>query len=130
MTKLPKESGLNVVPFIDIMLVLLAIVLSVSTFIAHGQIKVDLPKSELSSASTNDDKNKLLITISADNLFYANDKLVDIKALQDEIDKTPKENLIELKTDKNSKFDSFMQVINMLKAKEHQNFQIITEQSR
>ena len=38
--KLPKKDGLNIVPFIDIMLVLLAIVLSISTFIAHNSITV------------------------------------------------------------------------------------------
>ncbi|WP_334096382.1 biopolymer transporter ExbD, partial [Helicobacter typhlonius] len=41
--RIPKKDGLNIVPFIDVMLVLLAIVLSVSTFIAQGQIKVELP---------------------------------------------------------------------------------------
>ncbi|EHD7828124.1 TonB system transport protein ExbD, partial [Campylobacter jejuni] len=46
MLKLPKNEGLNIVPFIDIMLVLLAIVLSISTFIAHGKIQISLPSSE------------------------------------------------------------------------------------
>lgn len=130
MIKLPRESGLNVVPFIDIMLVLLAIVLSISTFIAHGQIKVDLPKSDNAPSISNDNKDKLIIAIDAKNTFYANDKEIDIKDLEHEINKLSKDTLVELKTDKNSKFDSFVQVINLLKNKEHQNFQIITEQSR
>ncbi|EIB2720015.1 biopolymer transporter ExbD, partial [Campylobacter jejuni] len=46
MLKLPKNEGLNIVPFIDIMLVLLAIVLSISTFIAYGKIQISLPSSE------------------------------------------------------------------------------------
>ena len=66
----------------------------------------------------------------AKNTFYANDKEIDIKDLEYEINKLSKDTLVELKTDKNSKFDSFVQVINLLKNKEHQNFQIITEQSR
>lgn len=37
--------GLNMVPFIDIMLVLLTIVLTTSTFIASGRIPVHLPKA-------------------------------------------------------------------------------------
>ena len=36
MIKIPKKEPLNIVPFIDIMLVLLAMVLSISTFIAKG----------------------------------------------------------------------------------------------
>ncbi len=37
---------LNVIPLVDVMLVLLTIVLTTSTFIATGGIKVDLPKAE------------------------------------------------------------------------------------
>lgn len=41
-----KEFGaINVIPFIDIMLVLLTIVLTTSTFIAQGAIPVELPRS-------------------------------------------------------------------------------------
>ncbi|XNZ27661.1 biopolymer transporter ExbD [Helicobacter pylori] len=46
MKSIRRGDGLNVVPFIDIMLVLLAIVLSVSTFIAQGKIKVSLPNAK------------------------------------------------------------------------------------
>lgn len=38
--------GINVIPFIDIMLVLLTIVLTTATFIANGTIPVNLPKAE------------------------------------------------------------------------------------
>ncbi|MEE9104639.1 biopolymer transporter ExbD, partial [Helicobacter pylori] len=46
MKSIRRGDGLNIVPFIDIMLVLLAIVLSVSTFIAQGKIKVNLPNAK------------------------------------------------------------------------------------
>jgi biopolymer transport protein ExbD len=38
--------GINVIPFIDIMLVLLTIVLTTATFIAGGTIPVNLPKAD------------------------------------------------------------------------------------
>jgi putative exbD/tolR family transport protein len=44
--EIPKKEPLNIVPFIDIMLVLLAMVLSVSTFIAKGEIPIALPSRE------------------------------------------------------------------------------------
>ena len=50
MIEIPKKEPLNIVPFIDIMLVLLAMVLSISTFIAKGEIQINLPKSK--SAAT------------------------------------------------------------------------------
>lgn len=43
--------GINVIPFIDIMLVLLTIVLTTATFIASGTIPVNLPKAENSATS-------------------------------------------------------------------------------
>ena len=69
------KGGLNIVPFIDIMLVLLAIVLSISTFIANGQIKVDLPTAKNAVAS-NDEKHE--ITISKDSEIFLNDKKLDV----------------------------------------------------
>ena len=43
--------GINVIPFIDIMLVLLTIVLTTATFIAGGTIPVNLPKAESSATA-------------------------------------------------------------------------------
>jgi len=40
---------INIIPFVDIMLVLLTIVLTTSTFIASGGIPVNLPKASRSS---------------------------------------------------------------------------------
>lgn len=48
--EIPKKEPLNIVPFIDIMLVLLAMVLSVSTFIAKGEIPIVLPESRSAQA--------------------------------------------------------------------------------
>lgn len=126
MIKLPKNEGLNIVPFIDIMLVLLAIVLSISTFIAYGHIKVEPPKSQIAQ-STSDNKEKILISIDAQDIFYLDDKAVSLDELENKIASLDKSNLVELKADKNSKFDSFIQLINLLKAQNHDNFQIITQ---
>ena len=41
---------LNVIPLVDIMLVLLTIVLTTSTFIVSGNIPVDLPRASQKSA--------------------------------------------------------------------------------
>lgn len=130
MLKLPKNEGLNIVPFIDIMLVLLAIVLSISTFIAQGQIKINLPKSENSLNIENKNEKKFSIVIDENNLFYVNDEKMDLEMLKQKIMPLDKKTLVELKSDKNAKFESFVQIIDILKAKEHENFQIITEKKQ
>ncbi|TQR53099.1 TonB system transport protein ExbD [Campylobacter troglodytis] len=126
MIKLPRNDGLNIVPFIDIMLVLLAIVLSISTFVAYGHIKIEPPKSE-SARNVGDNDNKLLISIDEKDLFYLDDKEASTEELEEKIANLDEKTLVELKADKNCKFESFIQVISMLKSKEHNNFQIITQ---
>lgn len=128
MLKLPKNEGLNIVPFIDIMLVLLAIILSVSTFIAHGKIKIDLPKSQNAPSLSNSEK-KLSISIDKNNIFYLDDKVTDLNTLNDTISSLDKKTIIELKSDKNAKFESFVKIIDILKNQKHENFQIITEKN-
>ena len=48
---------LNVIPLVDVMLVLLTIVLTTSTFIATGGIKVDLPKTAASTDASSSQEN-------------------------------------------------------------------------
>lgn len=127
MIRLPRNEGLNVVPFIDIMLVLLAIVLSISTFIAYGHIKVELPKSQVAQKSG--DKKKVLVSIDEKDIFYYNDTAVSLDELANKLQTLEKSTLVELKADKSSKFESFIELISLLKARQHENFQILTEKT-
>ncbi|HRN00354.1 MAG TPA: biopolymer transporter ExbD, partial [Aliarcobacter cryaerophilus] len=52
--KLQKYDSINVIPFIDVLLVLLAIVLLTSTFITKGIIPVNLPDSKNASKLKSD----------------------------------------------------------------------------
>ncbi|EKU12318.1 TonB system transport protein ExbD [Campylobacter showae] len=122
---MPKKEGLNVIPLIDIMLVLLAIVLSISTFIAQGNIKIDLPNSE-SAEKKQDEKDKIAVLINKDNEFFIGEEKIAEENLKEKLNEIKNETLIELKSDKESKFDSFIKVIDILKEKNHENFAITT----
>ena len=123
--RMPKKEGLNVIPLIDIMLVLLAIVLSISTFIAQGNIKIDLPNSE-SAEKKQDEKDKIAVLINKDNEFFIGEEKIAEENLKEKLNEIKNETLIELKSDKESKFDSFIKVIDILKEKNHENFAITT----
>ena len=97
MIEIPKKEPLNIVPFIDIMLVLLAMVLSISTFIAKGEIKIALPPSEAGAKITANDNN------------------------------LPRQENVVLRIDKDSKFEHFITVIDVFKKYRHENFRIATE---
>lgn len=129
MLKLPKNEGLNIVPFIDIMLVLLAIVLSLSSFIAHSKIELKLPVSE-NSTSFNESQNKFFIAINERDEFFLNDEKVNLDQLKNAILALDKDTMVALKSDKFAKFESFVKIINLLKIKEHEKIQIITEKNR
>ena len=117
--KLNKKDGLNIVPFIDIMLVLLAIVLSISTFIAQGKITVDLPSASSTEQIKEDDK-KVSVVIDKDNKFFIDDVEISEEMLKDKLNAVDIKTLIELKSDKNSKFESFVKIIDILKEKGHE----------
>ncbi|HEO8742897.1 TPA: TonB system transport protein ExbD [Campylobacter upsaliensis] len=129
MLKLPKNEGLNIIPFIDIMLVLLAIVLSLSSFIAHSKIELKLPVSE-NSTSFNKSQNKFFIVINERDEFFLNDEKVNLNQLKNAILALDKDTMVALKSDKFAKFESFVKIIDLLKAKEHEKIQIITEKNQ
>ena len=123
--RMPKKEGLNVIPLIDIMLVLLAIVLSISTFIAQGKIPIDLPSAE-SAQQDNEDKKKISVVIDKDNNFFIDDTQISPDELKTKLNEIDAKTLVELRSDKDSKFDSFVRVIDILKEKGHENFAIQT----
>ncbi|MDA3076663.1 TonB system transport protein ExbD [Campylobacter sp. JMF_04 NA10] len=123
--RLPRKEGLNIVPFIDIMLVLLAITLSVSTFIAQGLIKVDLPSAK--SAQSPSEEKKITIKIDENSQIFVDDIAVDSEALKSNLEHLQKHDLIVLENDKNSKFEAFVIVMDALKELNHENFAIVTK---
>ncbi|EES88975.1 TonB system transport protein ExbD [Helicobacter canadensis] len=125
MVKIPKNESLNIVPFIDIMLVLLAIVLSVSTFIAQGKIQIELPQS--TNQEQQKDEKKVQIVVDKDNQIYLDEKAISLEALKVELEKLDSKTLVELRSDKDAKFETFIQIIDILKGKAHENFSIATQ---
>lgn len=126
MIEIPKKEPLNIVPFIDIMLVLLAMVLSISTFIAKGEIKVELPKSESSEAASPSD-NLQLIVVNSEGTIHIDGKVADTSALQDFVASIPRNERIVLRIDKNTQFAHFINVVDIFKKYRHENFSIVTE---
>lgn len=127
--RLKRVDGLNVVPFIDVMLVLLAIVLTISTFIAQGKIKVDLAPST-SSVQQREDVKSFKIFITNENKIFIEDKELDIVTLKDEILKVDNKDEITVLGDMQSDFGRFIEVVDILKQKGHENFQIVTKHEK
>lgn len=126
MIKIPKNESLNIVPFIDIMLVLLAIVLSVSTFIAQGKIQIELPQS--ANQEQQKDEKKVKVLVNKENQIYLDDSLVGLEELKVKLESLEAKTMVELHSDKDAKFETFIQIVDILKGKGHENFSIATQQ--
>ena len=125
MRRSAKFDNINVVPFIDIMLVLLVIVLTTASFIQTGLIKLDLPTG--SSKIKEEPKKELKISIKENGEIYFDKNLV----IRDNVEKSllthNKKDPIHLYSDKNAKFDNFVFILDILKKHEYENLGIITK---
>ncbi|GAA8413034.1 TonB system transport protein ExbD [Helicobacter pylori] len=127
MKSIRRGDGLNIVPFIDIMLVLLAIVLSVSTFIAQGKIKVSLPNAKNAEKSQPNDQKVVVISVDEHDNIFVDDKPTNLEALSAVVKQTDPKTLIDLKSDKSSRFETFISIMDILKEHNHENFSISTQ---
>ncbi len=123
--KVQKFDSINVVPFIDIMLVLLVIILTTATFIAKGIIPVELPKSI--SASGKLEHKDLAITISQEGAIFFEKKKICRDSVATDREEYDNNTSIRINCDKEAKFDSFIFVLDMLKQRKFKNLGIITK---
>ncbi len=125
--RVKKFDSMNVIPFIDIMLVLLAIVLTLSTFIAQGRIEITLPK-----ASTNEQTNLELkeLIIDANGQIIFEKSPLEITQLKEVLSSLPKTTPISLRADENTPFKVFVQVIDTFKELKMDKISIVTELQR
>ena len=123
--KLQKFNSINVIPFIDVLLVLLAIVLLTSTFIAKGDIPISLAKAESSQSLKN--KQETTIVIKQDSSMYLNTMHISLEALEIKIKQLDISSHIFIKCDKKSQFEAFVNVLDILKMNDFENISIITK---
>ena len=120
-----KFDEINIIPFIDIMLVLLAIVLITASFISQGKIQVNVPKASTAVAFKSDELAKLL-TVTANGDLYFNDKPTTKEAMEAEISQWNKEQKVTLKIDVEASFQDFVSITDLLAKNEIKNVAIVS----
>ena len=124
--KLKKFNQINVIPFIDVLLVLLTIVLMASTFIAKGIIPLSLPDAKTSSSLNV--KKEIIISVKKNNTVYMGELHLSIEALRISLKNISKDTPILINSDKESKFEIFVQILDILKFYNLKNISIVTKQ--
>ncbi len=124
--RVKKFDEINIIPFIDIMLVLLAIVLVTASFISQGKIQVNIPKASTTQAMKADELAKLL-TITENNDYFYNDRPISKEVLSLEIAGWDKNQKVTLKVDAAVAFEKFVELTDLLAANGIKNVAIVTK---
>lgn len=103
---------INVIPLVDVMLVLLVIVLTTATFISTGQVPVDLATSK--EAGERKD-TPLVITLTAEGRLYLNDQPIAQENLNVALMSHPKESLVVVRADRVTVLERFVGVVDAIR---------------
>lgn len=123
-----EETGfdyINVIPLVDVMLVLLTIVLTTSTFIAKGSIPMELPKASKSSAGT---LKTQIIEIDRQGKLYLNSAPISLGGLEGSIKAIDREAPVLIRADKGIALQIFVDVLDVLKNLEFKKISLQTEE--
>jgi len=104
--------GINVIPFIDIMLVLLTIVLTTATFIASGTIPVNLPKAEASGAT---EVQGLTVEINEAGKVYFRGAECSIDSLRSAMSAEDRQTPCLIRADREVELQAFVDVMGLVK---------------
>ncbi|MDQ1330397.1 MAG: biopolymer transport protein ExbD [Thermodesulfobacteriota bacterium] len=118
---------INVIPFIDIMLVLLTIVLTTSTFIARGAIPLELPKVTTHQPGT---VKSISIEIDHQSVLYLNAKPVPLVKLGDEIRAFSPETPVLVSADRDITLQVFIDVMDVVKNSGFRKLSLQTEMKK
>ena len=118
-------SEINMVPFIDVVLVLLIIFMITAPILQSG-IEVDVPKTHTVKEIT---QQRLVVTMDKNQLIYLGNDPINIHQLADKIRKQSKsqKDVIYLRADETVPFGAFCSVIDTLRQSGISNISIVTQ---
>jgi biopolymer transport protein ExbD len=124
--RLKRPEGLNIIPFIDIMLALLAIVLTVATFVSKQEnIKVDVPNAREEVTKIPERSHEIVVKQNGEIVFEGVN--VSLQDLKTRLSALSFNEAIVIKADKKSEFGVFIQIIDFLKQQHRQYVNIAVQ---
>ncbi len=119
-----RIDSINVIPLIDVMLVMLAVVLTTASFIDYGRISVDVPRADVGAAD--DAGDGLRIEIDAGGGLLADGSAITLDALPGLLDEAAGREVV-LAVDRGARFESFSGVVEVLQRHGQQRLSIVVE---
>ena len=119
--------GINIIPLVDVMLVLLTIVLTTSTFIATGAIPVELPKAVNTTSET---AEGVIIELDKKGFLYLDGKPSSIESLNVALSRIDRTCPILIRADKSIALQIFVQVMDVVKGLNFRKVSLQTETTK
>ena len=104
--------SINVIPLVDVMLVLLTIVLTCSTFIVVGTIPVELPKAENAGAES---LKTITIEIDKSGILYLDQVQTTTDQLRQSLKLVEKTQPILIRADRDIALQLFVNIMDIVK---------------
>ena len=131
MPQLARQTGtslseINIVPFVDVMLVLLVIFMITAPILQSG-IEVNLPKTKTVKEIS---EERLVVTIDRGQLIYLGNDAVNIHDLGNKVKsqmRNPQSDAVFLRCDETVPFGTFATVVDALRQSGIENVSVVTE---
>lgn len=123
-----EEKGfdyINMIPFIDVMLVLLTIVLMTSTFVVGGIIPIELPRVVAEHEKA---MKSHIVEIDNAGIIYYQGKKITLPFLREKVFSIPRDTSFLIRADKNIPLQNFVEVIVVIKTTGFKKISLQTEQ--
>jgi len=118
---------INVIPLVDVMLVLLTIVLTTATFIAQGEIPVDLAVSTQAQQASME--APLLLSLKADGSLYLGKTPIAMENLPDALGGYSRTKLVVLSADRAIMLEKFVMIVDEIKRNGFPNVSLVVERA-
>uniref|UniRef100_A0A7C5KD34 Biopolymer transporter ExbD n=1 Tax=Thermodesulfobium narugense TaxID=184064 RepID=A0A7C5KD34_9BACT len=118
---------INIVPLVDVVLVILIIFLVTATLIAQGAIPIDLPNAK--TAVIKQEIKDIPLTIRSDGTMFINENKTDPKLITETLKTLKSDNpniIIKIRADKNTQFDFVVRAIDACRAAGIERYNIET----
>jgi len=115
---------INVIPLVDVMLVLLTIVLTGATFIVSGALPIELPKAQ---AAQPDVVQAVTIDIDAGGSIFMDKKQLGLRKLRERLAQIERTSAVVIRADAKCGLQAFVDVFDALKSRGFTRIDLQTE---
>jgi biopolymer transport protein ExbD len=122
-----RFDDINVIPLIDVMLVLLAVVLTTASFIVTDSLDIKLPETEHTESYIPPDTDPIHLAIDAQGALFFDETALPFDDLNARLQPLDAETPLVIKVDQKAEFGHFIRLVDLLKSHNLSNLTFLTE---